>query len=129
METIVEKQSPNKKSIEAAYIVKTICTRCIYDSNIPYITFDETGVCNYCLQYDELNQLYPTGDQGTAYLKSLAEQIKRSKNKKYDVVVGVSGGTDSSYMMYPARKFWDSGYWLHFDNTWNSKIAVENIHV
>ncbi len=110
-------------------IDKKICSRCIYDDTIPYITFNEEGVCNYCVQYDELNQMYPTGDKGMEYLRQLAATIKEEqKNRKYDVVVGVSGGTDSSYMMYLAKEVLGLRVLAaHFDNTWNSKTAVENI--
>lgn len=106
-----------------------ICSRCIYDDRIPYITFDEKGVCNYCHQHDQLEQEYPTGEQGMKILKDLAEKIKKEhKNKKYDVVVGVSGGTDSSYMLHLAKEVLGLRVLAaHFDNTWNSKIAVENI--
>ncbi len=105
------------------------CTRCIYDSSIPYILFDSNGVCNYCQQHDALNTLYPIGEEGLNYLKSLAEKIKKEqKNKKYDVVVGVSGGADSSYLLYLTKKVLGLRVLAaHFDNTWNSKIAVENI--
>ncbi len=105
------------------------CTRCIYDSSIPYITFDEEGVCNYCRQYDELNLLYPTGDAGMTHLKKLAAKIrKEQKNKPYDVVVGVSGGTDSSYMLWFTKEVLGlRPLAAHYDNTWNSDIAVENI--
>ena len=123
--------SPDVKSIKIANPVenKVICSRCIYDNSIPYIHFNENGVCNYCLQFDELDKMYPTGEEGMAYLKQLAAQIKKEqKNKKYDVVVGVSGGTDSSYMMYLAKEVLGLRVLAaHFDNTWNSKIAVENI--
>lgn len=105
------------------------CTRCIYDHSIPYITFDNNGVCNYCHQYDELNQLYQTGDKGMVYLHELAATIKKQqKNKAYDVVVGVSGGTDSSYLLWFAKNVLGlRPLAAHFDNTWNSDIAVENI--
>lgn len=105
------------------------CTRCIYDNSIPYITFDEVGVCNYCKQFDELNKIYPTGEDGLKYLREVAEKIKKEqKNKKYDIVVGVSGGTDSSYLLYFAKEVLGlRPLAAHFDNTWNSKIAVENI--
>lgn len=129
METIMG--SPDVKSIKIANPVenKVICSRCIYDNSIPYIHFNENGVCNYCLQFDELDKMYPTGEEGMSYLKQLAAQIKKEqKNKKYDVVVGVSGGTDSSYMMYLAKEVLGLRVLAaHFDNTWNSKIAVENI--
>ncbi|NKE71096.1 N-acetyl sugar amidotransferase [Candidatus Manganitrophus noduliformans] len=106
-----------------------ICSRCIYDDHIPYITFDPAGVCNYCRQHDQLEKEYPTGEEGSRRLQHLAEKIKRAgRNKRYDVVVGVSGGTDSSYLLYLAKKLGLRPLAAHFDNTWNSKIAVENIH-
>lgn len=106
-----------------------ICTRCIYDDHIPYITFDEEGVCNYCHDFDAMEKEYPTGEEGEARLRRLAEEIrKEGKGRKYDVVVGISGGCDSSYMLYKARELGLRPLAAHFDNTWNSKTAVENIH-
>lgn len=104
------------------------CSRCIYDSAIPYITFDESGTCSYCRQYEQLDREYPTGAEGQRRLEALAATIKASgKGKKYDVVVGVSGGTDSSYLLYLAKQLGLRPLAAHFDNTWNSRIAVENI--
>ena len=39
-----------------------ICSKCIYDSRVSNIHFDNNGVCNYCHQIDELKELYGTGD-------------------------------------------------------------------
>jgi N-acetyl sugar amidotransferase len=106
-----------------------ICTRCIYDDHIPYITFDSQGVCNYCHQHDALEREYPTDERGTRLLEGIVHKIKEDgKGKPYDVVVGISGGCDSSYMLYLAKKMGLRPLAAHFDNTWNSKIAVENIH-
>lgn len=106
-----------------------ICSRCIYDNHIPYITFDSEGVCNYCHQSDQLEEEYPTGDEGWNKLKQIAKKIKHEGRKKpYDVVVGVSGGCDSSYLVYLAKELGLRPLAAHFDNTWNSKIAVENIN-
>ena len=106
-----------------------VCKQCIYDDSIPAISFDEEGVCNYCRQYEVMDKEYPTGEKGMETLKALAAKIKAdSKNKQYDVVVGVSGGCDSSYMLYLAKEVLGlRPLAVHFDNTWNSKIAVENI--
>lgn len=106
----------------------TTCARCIYDDRIPYITFDETGTCSYCRQHDQLEQEYRTGEEGGRRLRALAERIKADgRGKKYDVVIGVSGGTDSSYLVHLAKELGLRPLAAHFDNTWNSKIAVENI--
>jgi len=107
-----------------------VCCRCIYDSHIPGISFDENGVCNYCHQSDQFDALHPTGGEGMARLEQIASRIKRSgRRKEYDVIVGVSGGCDSSYMLYLAKEILGlRPLAVHFDNTWDSRIAVENIY-
>jgi N-acetyl sugar amidotransferase len=110
--------------------MKKVCVRCIYDESIPKISFDAEGVCNYCRQYDAMDQEYPTGPEGMRRLEQITDQIKREgKGKPYDVVIGVSGGCDSSYMMHFAREMGLRPLATHFDNTWNSRIAVENINL
>ena len=107
-----------------------VCTRCIYDERIPDISFDEQGVCSYCRQTEQFESEYPTGRQGREILEAMAAKIKQvGRRRKYDVVVGVSGGCDSSYLLYLAKE--ELGLRplaVHFDNTWDSKIAVENIY-
>lgn len=108
---------------------KQICTRCIYDESIPSISFDEKGVCNYCHMVDSLIEEYQTGKpEGEKTINELVERIKKDgKGKQYDCVVGVSGGTDSSYMVYWALKHGLRPLAVHYDNTWNTAIATENI--
>lgn len=110
---------------------KQVCKRCIYDTHIPYITFNEVGVCNYCLQYDQMTKEYPTGEEGKKILEAYIEKMKADgKGKPYDVVIGVSGGCDSSYMLHLAKKVYGLRVLAaHFDNTFNSRIAVENIDI
>jgi len=111
-------------------ILKT-CIRCIYDETTPGITFDEHGVCNYCKTHDQMEKEYPTDEAGWKKLEEFAEKIKKSgKGKKYDCVIGVSGGCDSSYLLHLAKtKLGLRPLAVHFDNTWNSKTAVENINI
>jgi N-acetyl sugar amidotransferase len=106
-----------------------ICSRCLYDETVPNIVFDASGVCNYCHIHDQLNQEYPTGEAGKRRLQEIAERIrKEGRGKPYDVIVGVSGGADSSYLVYLAKELGLRPLGVHFDNTWNSTVAVENIH-
>lgn len=105
-----------------------ICSRCIYDENIPGISFDENGVCNYCHQIDKMAKEYPDDEQGEKLLYQIVETIKKKgKGKKYDCVVGVSGGCDSSFMLYKMKEMGLRPLAAHFDNTWNSTIATENL--
>lgn len=108
-----------------------VCKRCIYNSSIPKISFNEEGICNYCEQYDSMNAQYPTGEAGKKIIEDYVIQMKKDGvGKPYDVVIGVSGGCDSSYMLHVAKNVYGLRVLAaHFDNTYNSKIAVENIKV
>lgn len=106
-----------------------ICSRCIYDEKVPGIEFDENGVCNYCRMIDGIKAEYGTEtESGERRFDELIREIKKAGSKrKYDCVVGVSGGTDSSYMLYLTVSKGLRPLAVHYDNTWNSAIATENI--
>lgn len=106
-----------------------VCSRCIYDARIPNISFDEDGVCNYCRQVENLVAEFGTGaPKGNDLLEKIISDIKREgRNKKYDCVIGVSGGTDSSYLLLKAREWQLRPLAVHYDNTWNSAVATMNI--
>lgn len=76
-----------------------------------------------------MDKQYPLNAEGRKKLESFLKKIKQEgKGKEYDCVVGVSGGTDSTYLLYLARKeFGLRPIAVHFDNHWNSKIAEENM--
>ena len=106
-----------------------ICTRCTYDETIPRISFNQGGICNYCEIHDQLSQQYPDGEAGLEQLTALADEIKAAgKGKKYDCVVGVSGGCDSSYLLIKMVEIGLRPLAVHFDNTWNSPTATQNIY-
>lgn len=106
----------------------TICRRCIYDETIPGITFDEQGICNYCRHIEMMEKIYPNDERGEVILQKIVQTIKKSGlRKKYDCVVGVSGGCDSSFMLYKMKEMGLRPLAAHFDNTWNSTIATENL--
>ena len=107
-----------------------VCSRCIYDERVSAITFDADGVCNYCHQIDGLVADYGTGQpKGEAKLEEILDEIRRAgRGKPYDCIIGVSGGTDSSYMVHLAKKVWGlRPLAVHYDNTWNTAIATQNI--
>lgn len=107
-----------------------LCSRCIYDERVSAISFDDEGVCNYCRQIDMLKAQYGTGTpEGEQRLSAIVEQIKRDgQGKPYDCVIGVSGGTDSSYLMVLAKRWGLRPLAVHYDNTWNTAISTQNIH-
>ncbi|OGV45658.1 MAG: hypothetical protein A2017_19950 [Lentisphaerae bacterium GWF2_44_16] len=105
-----------------------ICSKCVMDESVPSISFDENGVCNYCKLHDTLTNAYPTGEDGAGKLKTIVKKIKSEAGKKnYDCVIGVSGGTDSTYLLHWAKENGLRPLAVHLDNGWDSEIAVGNI--
>ena len=99
------------------------------DTSDPDISFDRQGVCNHCHRFDQLadQRLVPI-EERPARLKALVEKIKaQSAGKEYDCVIGVSGGVDSTYVAYLTRQLGLRPLAVHFDNGWNSELAVINI--
>lgn len=105
-----------------------ICKRCIMDTSTP-IEFDENGVCNYCHEYDEkIKNRVLKGELGRKKIKEIINNIKqKGKNQEYDCIVGVSGGVDSTYLAYLAKKWGLKPLAVHLDNGWNTKKATQNI--
>lgn len=108
-----------------------ICNRCIMDTSDPNIRFDENGVCNHCNKaFNFLNTppLNLSPDERKKALDELVNKIKsNSKGKKYDCIIGVSGGCDSTYAAYIVKKAGLNPLAVHLDNGWNSRLAVTNI--
>lgn len=106
------------------------CTLSLMDTIAdPNINFDEKGICNYYYEYkvQEGNSVF-RGEDGQRMLAATVEQIKANgKGKKYDCITGVSGGVDSTYLVYLAKQHGLRVLVVHFDNGWNSEIAVKNI--
>jgi hypothetical protein len=77
----------------------------------------------------EIKEKFGTGNiKGEKIFQSIVDEIKKSgRKKKYDVIIGVSGGTDSSYLLHLAVKFGLRPLAVHYDNTWNSAISTQNI--
>ncbi len=106
-----------------------ICTYCVMDTTVPDIVFDKNGQCNLCLEH--IHRINSEKSQyDAASLKNLKKRIKNSSksSKKYDCIIGVSGGVDSTYVAYIVKKVLNlNPLAVHFDNGWNSELAVENI--
>lgn len=95
----------------------------------PHMRFDELGRSHY---YHDFQNAYRdrvlTGPAGRARLEALAAEIQRDgQGKPYDCIVGVSGGVDSTFVAYLAKDLGLRPLAVHFDNGWNSELAVKNI--
>jgi glutamine---fructose-6-phosphate transaminase (isomerizing) len=111
------------------------CTRCILPETMPFIAFDEDGVCNYCHNYKPRNHPRPKEE-----LFALIEPFRRKNGD--EVIVPFSGGRDSSYGLHlivnelglrPITYTYDWGMVTDLGrrnvSRMSSKLGVENIIV
>ena len=123
-ETVIEKKTITNQE-------KRACKKCILDTNDdPDIYFDKEGICNHCREYDTLIDEYHINNEKEQekVFYQIIDIIKKSgKDKKYDCILGVSGGVDSIYLVYIAAKAGLRPLLVHYDNGWNSEIATKNI--
>ena len=93
------------------------------------IYFNEEGVCNHCLRYDKLLNDRVQITNREKNLNQIVTRIKakRSSAADYDCIIGISGGVDSTYVAYLCKKLGLNPLAIHFDNGWNSELAVRNI--
>ena len=107
-----------------------ICTTCVMDTSDSKITFDDKGVCDHCnTYYKDIEPVWNYGKGREKELSSMADKIKASgKSKDFDCILGMSGGIDSSYLLYLAKeKLGLRPLVFHVDAGWNTQLAVNNI--
>jgi N-acetyl sugar amidotransferase len=100
------------------------------DTSDSKIQFDSRGYCDHCNNF--YNNILPNWhpDEASAKeLEKIVEQIKKEgRNKKYDCIIGLSGGVDSSYLVYFAKeKLGLRPLAFSVDTGWNTDVANENI--
>lgn len=107
-----------------------MCTKTVMDTTDPNITFDKEGVSNHFYEYQKAaeTQLLPEPKRTQVLEKNIAEIKANGKGKKYDCLIGLSGGVDSSYVAYLVKNYGLRPLAVHFDNGWNSELAVHNVN-
>lgn len=107
-----------------------VCANCVMDTTDTKIRFDVNGVCDHCTTfYSEILPYWHTDQKGTYALQEIIDKIKKEGvGKDFDCLMGMSGGIDSSYLLYVMKeKFGLRPLVFHVDAGWNSQIAVNNI--
>lgn len=97
------------------------CMKCITPDTVPGVVLDEAGVCGGCRSHQAL----PPPDDGA--FRALIDS-NRGKSRKYDAVVPLSGGRDSSFVLYLAKiKLGLRVLAVNFDNEFQTKQASANV--
>ncbi|MHA1233388.1 MAG: N-acetyl sugar amidotransferase, partial [Candidatus Helarchaeota archaeon] len=100
----------------------------VWDATIPDIDFDQDGISNYAKVQLKLMEDYPRGKEGKRRWENIVKEIKAAgKNKEYDCLIGVSGGTDSSYLLHISKEYDLKVLAVNIDNGFNSDISIRNI--
>jgi N-acetyl sugar amidotransferase len=107
-----------------------VCANCVMDTTDSLIQFDEKGFCDHCNNY--YNNILPNwhpDERGAKELDKIVEEIKKEgRGKEYDCIIGISGGVDSSYLLYYAKeKLGLRPLAFSVDCGWNLNVAVENV--
>jgi len=97
------------------------CKRCLFTDDFAEIGEQQ---CEYCDIHDSLEAQSNPKEIGV-----MINKIKSSKSKKkYNCIMGISGGLDSSTLLYIAVKHWNlRPLVIHFDNGWNNEQAESNM--
>ncbi len=113
-------QEALKKKFKSNY---KICSKCVFDNSIEEIEFNKEGICLFC-----------EGNKSNKNIKKkkideIVSEIKSQKKRKYDCIVGLSGGVDSSYVAIKCKELGLKTLLVHFDNGWNTETACKNIEI
>lgn len=108
-----------------------VCTVTVMDRSDPAIVFDEDGVSNHARRFRVLYERPHAEAQEGQRAKELSDLVTKIKETgyrgRYDCVIGVSGGVDSTYLAVKAVELGLRPLLVHFDSGWNSPIAEQNI--
>ncbi len=116
-----------QSAAETAAEVTQYCVRCGLPSNFPGVTFDAAGVCTTCQTYETYRE------KARAYFKTMDElhvlvaRAKASGSGEYDCLMLLSGGKDSTYVLYQLVNMGLSVLAFTLDNGYISDGAKANI--
>jgi N-acetyl sugar amidotransferase len=130
MQVAADRLNANDQTKEVSSSGYRICKRCVMDSSDPELKLSGDGTCNHCRSFHAVMDTDPLRDPAVrrSELERIVARIRHDgRGRRYDCVVGVSGGVDSTYVALQVVKLGLRPLAVHLDNGWNSEIAVGNI--
>lgn len=105
---------------------KILCKSCVLPEAKPHVIFNEEGICNLCLQFEEEKKVE---EESKLLETDLLKILKKHKSKgKYDVLAMCSGGKDSTSALYYMKTRYNlNPLAFMFDNGFESKEAIHNV--
>ncbi|QAA81287.1 hypothetical protein EI546_05895 [Aequorivita sp. H23M31] len=103
--------------------MKKTCKKCLLPTDYLNIEIDDKGICQHCRNFSKTEFLGPE-----KLLELVQEPLKRNQSKKYDCVVGYSGGRDSTYLLwYVVKKLKLRPLAVFSDDLFIPEIVYENM--
>ncbi len=101
------------------------CIRCVMDTTDSNIVFDEAGIYSNCTNWFEIwaNKI------DRRPIEDIVQVVKQRSKCKYDGIVGISGGVDSSMVAYLAHKHGLNVLLVHVDDGWNTEAAKRDVAI
>ena len=101
------------------------CKRCLLTTSISDVKLDDNGVCNFCHHHDKIE----ASCKGFSFDR-FAARLRASRTGRYDCLIPISGGLDSSILLHKMVKDYHlRPLVIHMDNHWNTPEANHNIEV
>lgn len=106
-------------------MTQIVCTKCVMDRSANDIFFDKNGVCNFCHQAQRA--LKEIEIEKPNFEKRIKRIKKDGRGRRYNCLLGLSGGADSSTALHCAVQFGLRPLCFTMDNGWNDPKADSNI--
>jgi hypothetical protein len=106
------------------------CTQCLLDTTDSTISFDEKGVCNYCVTWRDHKEWFGYVEKPLEVWQKqkLPPIIQSGLGKKYNAIVGVSGGIDSSYLCYRLKAYKElKPLLVHVSGVFDTDVSKRNL--
>jgi hypothetical protein len=109
-------------------IIYKKCNTCFFSEKFPSVTIEKNGQCNFCNSDKfKINKGKQTNSNLTE-LQNIAKKLKEKRKGNYDCIIGASGGLDSSYVIYIAKKILDlNPLVIKYDHGFNYSFSDQNL--
>lgn len=120
-----------RKKDQGMELREKVCTRCVLNASFPGIEFDEEGVCSVCRSYERAHAGSTDRPGDLAARRRDLDRLcadAKAKRRRFDVLVPLSGGKDSMYVLYRAvRELSLKPLAFTMDNGYLTQVARDNI--
>jgi len=102
------------------------CKDCLYPSTKPDLEFDENGICGAC-RFREYEKSINWDERKKEFLE-LIENIRPKEDSNYDCIIPVSGGKDSTFIVYLIKEI--AGFnplLVSFEPSFPTEIGKQNL--